>query len=111
MNDFALPVTQHALACEALACGTVQPVILAGGSGTRLWPLSREQSPKQLINLFGDESLLELTVHRLERLFAGERQSQGAPGFVRAAPIVVCGGDLHLATLERLKRCGGVPRV
>jgi mannose-1-phosphate guanylyltransferase/mannose-6-phosphate isomerase len=111
MNDFALPVTQHALAREAIEGCTVQPVILAGGSGTRLWPLSREQSPKQLISLFGDESLLESTVYRLERLFAGERKSQGAPCFERAAPIVVCGGDLQLATLERLKRCGGTPRV
>ena len=111
LNEFTSPVTQHALAREAMEDCVVQPVILAGGSGTRLWPLSREQSPKQLINLFGDESLLESTVHRLERLFAGERQSQGAARFQRAAPIVVCGGDLQLATLERLKRCGGAPRV
>ena len=111
MNDFALPVTQHALACEALACGTVQPVVLAGGSGTRLWPLSREQSPKQLISLFGDESLLEATVHRLDRLFAGERNTQSTPSFERAAPIVVCGDELRLATVARLERCEGVPRV
>ncbi len=35
----------------------VQPVILARGSGTRLWPLSRQQFPKQLIELMGAESL------------------------------------------------------
>ena len=111
MNDFALALTQQTLAPVAVEGCTVQPVILAGGSGTRLWPLSREQSPKQLISLFGDESLLEATVHRLERLFAGERKTQAEPRFERAAPIVVCGDDLHLATLERLQRCGGAPRI
>ena len=44
----------------------VHPVILAGGSGTRLWPMSREQYPKQLIELLGDESLLQSTAHRLD---------------------------------------------
>ena len=96
MNDFALPVTQQALAHEALACCTVQPVILAGGSGTRLWPLSREQSPKQLICLFGDESLLESTVHRLDRLFAGERDTHAAPRFERAAPAWHIAGRLYV---------------
>src|SRR5580698_4297960 len=46
----------------------VQPVILAGGSGTRLWPLSRQQFPKQLIELMGAESLLEATLRRLDGL-------------------------------------------
>ena len=43
-------------------------VLLAGGSGTRLWPMSREQYPKQLIELLGDESLLQSTAHRLDGL-------------------------------------------
>ncbi|RMH18569.1 MAG: mannose-1-phosphate guanylyltransferase/mannose-6-phosphate isomerase, partial [Gammaproteobacteria bacterium] len=47
---------------------SIQPVILCGGSGTRLWPLSRELYPKQLINLVGDESLLQSTVRRLHGL-------------------------------------------
>lgn len=42
------------------------PVILAGGSGTRLWPLSREHHPKQLIGLITDESLLTATARRLD---------------------------------------------
>ncbi|MEN8174628.1 MAG: mannose-1-phosphate guanylyltransferase/mannose-6-phosphate isomerase [Pseudomonadota bacterium] len=42
------------------------PVILSGGSGTRLWPLSRDQRPKQLLRLCGDSSLLQQTVQRLE---------------------------------------------
>ena len=41
-------------------------LILAGGSGTRFWPLSRNARPKQLINLFGNGTLLEQAIHRLE---------------------------------------------
>jgi len=46
----------------------IQPVILAGGTGSRLWPLSREFYPKQVINLTGDLSLLQNTVRRLSHL-------------------------------------------
>ncbi|TAL35802.1 MAG: mannose-1-phosphate guanylyltransferase/mannose-6-phosphate isomerase, partial [Spirochaetes bacterium] len=41
------------------------PVILAGGAGTRLWPLSREEKPKQFHDLTGDGTLLEKTIKRL----------------------------------------------
>jgi mannose-1-phosphate guanylyltransferase/mannose-6-phosphate isomerase len=44
------------------------PVILSGGSGTRLWPMSRQIYPKQFIPLTGDKSLFQLTLHRLEGL-------------------------------------------
>jgi mannose-1-phosphate guanylyltransferase/mannose-6-phosphate isomerase len=40
----------------------IQPVMLSGGSGTRLWPLSREKYPKQLLPLMGEDSLLQATV-------------------------------------------------
>jgi mannose-1-phosphate guanylyltransferase len=43
-------------------------LILAGGSGTRFWPLSRNDKPKQLLDLFGSGTLLEQTIHRLEGL-------------------------------------------
>lgn len=43
-------------------------LILAGGSGTRFWPLSRNDKPKQLLDLFGDGTLLEQTINRLEGL-------------------------------------------
>lgn len=46
----------------------VRAVILAGGSGTRLWPLSRMQAPKQFLRLAGDETLLDATVSRLRPL-------------------------------------------
>ncbi|MBW2366901.1 MAG: mannose-1-phosphate guanylyltransferase/mannose-6-phosphate isomerase [Deltaproteobacteria bacterium] len=46
----------------------VYAVLLAGGSGTRLWPVSRELFPKQLVNFFGNQSLLQHTVERLSPL-------------------------------------------
>ena len=45
---------------------TVKPVILSGGSGTRLWPLSRQLYPKQLLPLVGEQTLLQDTITRLE---------------------------------------------
>ena len=43
----------------------ITPVILCGGSGTRLWPLSRKSFPKQFVPLFADKSLLQLTLDRV----------------------------------------------
>ena len=42
-----------------------RPIILAGGSGKRLWPLSTKKRPKQFISLFGDLSLFDLTLQRV----------------------------------------------
>jgi len=47
-------------------------LILAGGSGTRFWPLSRNSHPKQLLNLFGKDTLLRLTIDRLTGLVPKE---------------------------------------
>ncbi len=66
---------------------SIHPVILCGGSGTRLWPRSRATKPKPFLPLVGDETLFEQTVARCAR---------GA-GF--AAPIVVT-GTAHLAHVE-----------
>ena len=49
----------------------LKPVILCGGSGTRLWPLSRRSFPKQFVPLLGEQSLLELTLARLAPLAEG----------------------------------------
>ena len=43
-------------------------VILAGGIGSRFWPFSRKNQPKQLLNIFGEESMLQITVNRLKKI-------------------------------------------
>ena len=48
-------------------------VIMAGGSGTRFWPRSTSGEPKQFLRLFGDKSLLQETVERIEPLVERER--------------------------------------
>ncbi|WP_430869887.1 mannose-1-phosphate guanylyltransferase/mannose-6-phosphate isomerase [Cupriavidus basilensis] len=70
------------------------PVILAGGSGTRLWPLSRERFPKQLLKLLGDESLFQITNRRLDGL-------SGA-GYELQEPLLVCRQDHHTILAEQL---------
>jgi mannose-1-phosphate guanylyltransferase/mannose-6-phosphate isomerase len=76
----------------------IQPVILAGGSGTRLWPMSREQFPKQLIGLVGEQSLLQSTAQRLDGLTYGAARVDEA--------IIVCGEDHRFQTADQL-RAGG----
>ncbi|MEJ2690786.1 MAG: sugar phosphate nucleotidyltransferase, partial [Deltaproteobacteria bacterium] len=67
------------------------PVILSGGSGTRLWPLSRELYPKQLLALTGDMTLLQQTAARLEN-------------FANAAPpIIVCNEEHRFLVAEQLR--------
>ena len=58
---------------SARAASRLVPVILAGGSGTRLWPVSRAAFPKHLVELFGEESLLQATVRRVLHAAAPER--------------------------------------
>ena len=55
------------------AKGQLYGVILAGGRGTRFWPLSRRKNPKQLLNVVGDRSLLQQTVDRLRPVIPPER--------------------------------------
>ncbi|OYU43660.1 MAG: mannose-1-phosphate guanylyltransferase/mannose-6-phosphate isomerase, partial [Burkholderiales bacterium PBB4] len=74
----------------------VQPVVLSGGSGTRLWPLSREKYPKQLLSLVGDDSLLQATVRRVE----------GLAGVTLAAPMVVCNEEYRFVIAEQLRLMG-----
>ena len=81
----------------------LQPVILSGGSGTRLWPLSREKYPKQLLALSGEQTMLQATATRLGG-FAGDGVAGGAIS-VRA-PIVVCNEEYRFVTAEQLRAAG-----
>lgn len=67
----------------------ITPVILCGGSGTRLWPVSRRSFPKQFAPLAGDESLFRRTVRRLT-----------GPDF--AAPVAVTGADFRFVVAEQM---------
>ena len=67
----------------------IHPVLLCGGSGTRLWPVSRKSQPKQFVNLFGAESLFQASARRL-----------CATGFAR--PIVVTGDDFRFVVSQQL---------
>ena len=69
------------------------PVILCGGSGTRLWPLSRRSYPKQLVDALGPRSLFQETMGRV----VGE-------GF--AEPLVIAGNDYRFLIAEQLKELG-----
>ena len=77
----------------------LQPVILCGGAGTRLWPLSREQYPKQLLALAGDETMLQATACRVDASLA-------AAGRQVLPPIVVSNEDYRFITAEQLHQAG-----
>jgi len=74
------------------------PVILSGGSGTRLWPLSRELYPKQLLKLVGTHTMLQDTARRLDGLDAGP-------------PIVVCNEEHRFLVAEQLRQLGTPARA
>ncbi len=64
---------KHHITASISPFADVYAVILAGGSGTRFWPLSRRARPKQLLKLFGKQSLLQQTAQRLRGLVPPER--------------------------------------
>lgn len=66
------------------------PVIMSGGSGTRLWPLSRKHKPKQFIALFGDNSMFQNTLTRLHGIMDMQ------------APLVICNNDHRFMVAEQL---------
>ena len=72
------------------------PVILSGGAGTRLWPLSREHHPKQFLPLVGERTMLQDTVLRLDGLGAG-------------GPIVVCNEHHRFMVAEQLRQIDVTP--
>ena len=72
----------------------LHPVVLSGGSGTRLWPLSRQNQPKQFLSLLGDRSLYQETILRANAL----------PGV--QPPVTVCSQDHRFMVGEQLQGVG-----
>lgn len=79
----------------------LQPVVMAGGSGTRLWPLSRAGYPKQFLVLAGRHSLLQQAALRLQGL--------AAPDIAVAAPVIVGNEEHRFMVLDQLREIGTEP--
>jgi mannose-1-phosphate guanylyltransferase/mannose-6-phosphate isomerase len=77
----------------------ILPVILAGGSGTRLWPLSRELYPKQFLKLYGEHTMLQATLARLD-------------GLEVSPPYIVCNDEHRFLVAEQCRAinrsCGAI---
>jgi mannose-1-phosphate guanylyltransferase/mannose-6-phosphate isomerase len=76
---------------------SITPVLLCGGSGTRLWPLSRKSYPKQFVPLMGEETLFQASARRLS----------GTPaGLTYNAPMVLTNADFRFIVVEQLMAVG-----
>ena len=58
-------------------------LIMAGGKGTRFWPLSTEEKPKQFLNLIGEETMIQMTVNRIKPIIPVER-------------VFICTGEMYV---------------
>jgi mannose-1-phosphate guanylyltransferase len=76
----------------------ITPVIMAGGSGTRLWPLSRAAHPKQFLALNGDRTMLQQTVERLSDLPISK-------------PITLCNEQHRLLVAEQLREINASGKI
>ena len=74
----------------------ITPVLLAGGLGTRLWPLSRKSYPKQFSNFIGDMSLFQASAQRLT----------SSEGLSFAAPLTMTNADFRFIVVEQLQAIG-----
>lgn len=97
------PFHASAVAVDVLNGLKLCPVVLAGGSGTRLWPLSRKHYPKQLIDVIGRDSLLQSTVRRVAVL--------RGKGRAEAPAIIVCGEPHRFMTAQQLEAAGVDARI
>src|SRR3954453_23646929 len=70
------------------------PVVMCGGAGTRLWPLSRESMPKQFVPLIGETSTFQQLLERI------------AVPDLFARPIVITSADFRFVVAEQLRECG-----
>lgn len=90
----SVPTTEkNNLLSRDLNMSSLIPVIIAGGTGSRLWPLSRELYPKQFLQLDGNSTMLQATVNRLEQLNCGQ-------------PLVICNEDHRFLVAEQLRHLG-----
>ncbi|STX50985.1 mannose-1-phosphate guanylyltransferase [Legionella busanensis] len=69
----------------------ILPLILAGGTGSRLWPLSRELHPKQFLNIFGSHTMLQMTLMRLQ-------------GLEHTPPFIICNEQHRFLVAEQLRQ-------
>lgn len=76
----------------------ITPVIMAGGSGTRLWPLSRAGYPKQFLALNGDKTMLQQTVERLSDLSVSES-------------ITICNEEHRFFVAEQMREIGSLGKI
>ena len=76
----------------------ITPVIMAGGSGTRLWPLSRASHPKQFLTLHGNKTMLQQTIERLSELPASE-------------PITICNEEHRFFVAEQLREIDALGKI
>jgi len=76
----------------------IHPVILSGGTGSRLWPLSRSLFPKQLLALAGERSLIQDTVLR-------------AKGTGFASPLIICNGEHRFLIAEQMREASITPQA
>ncbi len=76
----------------------IYPVVLAGGHGTRLWPLSRSMHPKQFLNMHGDDSMLQATVMRLSKLNI-------------ESPIIICNEEHRFFVAEQLREINSLGSI
>ena len=76
---------------------TIHPLILSGGSGKRLWPLSRQANPKQFLKVLGDHSLFQETCRRL-------------PKGAFASPTVIANDSHRFLVAEQLRELGVTPK-
>ena len=76
---------------DSPACGKIHPVLLSGGAGVRLWPMSRERLPKQLLNLTSDRSMIQETAARV------------SDGGRFAPPLVICNEEHRFVIAEQLR--------
>ena len=77
----------------------ITPALLAGGLGTRLWPLSRKSYPKQFSNFIGDMSLFQASAQRLT----------SSEGLSFAAPLTMTNADFRFIVVEQLQAIGIEP--